>query len=565
MCRSFSNFSFRGAFLLLIMAGAVQWASGQIDYTKPQMGRLKTHYVAEKEKQDTSHLADLQQLAQAKLTEYEEILTKQKRTGNITGMAVARGGIRIYQDCLEQLARDKNFKLPERIRRELQRTAMDVARKKQRLESDYELGLKVLRQTYYTRFLELGRAQGADTNNQGAMEAAFDDLMGGKVETGVEPAPGEEPGEEPAPGEEPGEIPHVQSKTNDVNDWATFAYWGAEVNGMEIFRIPVFNRRKMKKKSGESMIGTPFRTEFQPVRILPPGRGYVFQLKKMGRRQGVEVLEWPNRRNKWNLIVRARPKTGIPSRHAVEMKVGFDGAGKLPLVSGEEEPSTAEPKPGEDPAKEAPLVAVRIETLPENAEIYVDGVRLEKKEKAITTPCTVEIRAGVHEVKLKRFGFREISVSRYEVREGKRISVQLVKNPHFKERTISIAARGMWQNSGITLDAGDMLQVEAAGTWDCGGQGERIGPQGYPNSTKYFRYYVDPIAHPRQSTKANYGALLMRIGKEGKIIPVSEFIRARIRKGGRLYFDVNEATGSARQDNSGSLTVLIQRGPGESR
>lgn len=562
MGRVFSNCRFRAALLLLIPAAVTEWASGQIDYTKPELGRLKTHYVAEKEKQDSTHLADLRQLAQGKLTEYEESLAKQKRTGNITGMAVARGGIRIFQDCLEQLEKNKDFKLPERIRRELQRTTMDVARKKQQLDSDYELGLKVLRQTYHTRFLELCRAQGADTTNQGAMEAAFDDLMGGKIATGVGPAPGEAPAGAPGAGQEPGDLPQVQSSTNDISDWATFAYWGAEVNGMEVFRIPVFNRRQAEKDSGESMIGTPFRTEFQPVRILPPGRGYAFQLRKMGTRQGVEVLEWPDRRNKWNLVVRARPSKGVPSRHAVEMKVGFAGAGRLPLASGEAAPTETEPTPGEEPAADAAPVAIRIESLPENAEIYIDGVRLEKKGVAITTPCTAEMQSGVHAVALKRFGFREVSLPRYEVREGKRIAVQLVKDTRFKKRTFSVAARGIWQDSGITLDAGDMIQVEAAGTWDCGGRGEQIGPEGYANSTKYFHYYVDPIAYPRQTTKANYGALLMRIGKEGTIIPVPEFMRARIKNGGRLYFDVNEATGSARKDNAGSLTVLIHKGPG---
>jgi len=396
------------------------------------------------------------------------------------------------------------------------------------------------------------------------MEQAFDDLMGGKIKTATEPEPGTEP--EAEPGAEPGELPQVQSNTNDVSEWATFGYWGAEINSMEVFRIAVFNRSKPEKNSGQSMVGSPYRTEFQPVRILPPGRGYAFQLKKMGKRLGVDVVEWPSRRNQWQLVVRARPTRGVPSRHAVELKVGFDGALKLAradgAAGGEEEREPGDTAGGE-PDKETPPVPIRIETLPENAEIEVDGVRQKKKDKVLTTPCTVEIPAGRHDIRLERFGFHTVTFRNYEVQPGKRIAVRLVKNPAFKERTISVTARGLWQNSGITLDAGDTVQIEAAGMWDCGGRNQGIGPKGYPNSQDFFHYYIDPIAHPRLTSKANYGALLMRIGKEGKIIPVSEFLRARIKKGGRLYLGINEGEGSARQDNTGSLSVRIQKGPGE--
>jgi len=150
---------------VLLSACLVGSAAAEIDYTKPGIRRLKTHYVAERDKQETTHFEELKTLAGGQLKHYEEMLTKQKRTGNITRMAVARGGIRIFEDCLEQLEKDKDFKLPERVRRELQRTTMDVARRKQKLDADHALALAVLRRTYYARFLDLCREQGADTSD----------------------------------------------------------------------------------------------------------------------------------------------------------------------------------------------------------------------------------------------------------------------------------------------------------------------------------------------------------------------------------------------------------------
>jgi hypothetical protein len=203
---------------------------------------------------------------------------------------------------------------------------------------------------------------------------------------------------------------------------------------------------------------------------------------------------------------------------------------------------------------------VKFITRPEGAHVYVDGARTEEQGKPVTTPCTVGVPEGRHEIKLRLLGSLDATIVNFVPEEGREYSHAFRNDPRFVERTFQVSARSGWRNSGVEVAPGDVLIVEAAGQWSCGNKGELVGPDGYPNDQQFFHYYIQPKLAPRDYTKFNYGALLLRIGTTDQVIAVPKNIRAGIRSSGAVQFGINEAE-SARGDNTGALTVTIRKGP----
>ncbi|MCF7855583.1 MAG: hypothetical protein K9N51_12350, partial [Candidatus Pacebacteria bacterium] len=116
--------------------------------------------------------------------------------------------------------------------------------------------------------------------------------------------------------------------------------------------------------------------------------------------------------------------------------------------------------------------------------------------------------------------------------------------------------------SRLALRKGDRLLVEAQGEWSCGRLGEMTGPEGYPQTRKYSHYYGQGTKELRQTMRANYGTLLMRVGKDGPLIPVSKRKAIKVDGDGELYFDINEIDDQKqRRDNQGALVVKIKKAP----
>lgn len=540
----------------LLLAGGTGARAARMNVFTPQMQQIRKDYTAETDKQATNRLEELTQLIGTNSARYDEMLENQKVSGNIKGMAVARTGIRVFKTFGEELGKDGDFKFPASVRRELVAHIDQVKTAKEEIETGHAAASKEIEEKYFGLFLERCRSQGADTSDPSKFRKLFRDLAGADA---VAATPGTTES-----GSKTNVVPTVVGSSGDGSEWVPFARWYAEINGMEVFRIGVMDKKERKRVRGRTIFEREYETDYAPIRMLTPGDGFAFRIKRLPGKEAAEVMDWPRAGNGWKMTLRLRPAREVPSKHGLEFLVSFPGAGELPLVAGtlpEDEPATgAEPPPGPD-------VEIMIKTRPDGAHVYVDGKKvMGTNDSPRTTPCTVTMSQGKHEVRLAKLGFKDVVFKGFAASAGRAVAWPLRKDPRFKEKTFQVSAKGRWRSSGLRVSPGDIVVIEASGRWSCGSKGEMVGAKGYPNDRDYFAYYLDPRKHPRQVPKINYGALLMRVGPNGKVIGMKDRVAARVKTGGTLYFDINEAEGPARGDNKGAISLHIKSGPaGRSR
>jgi hypothetical protein len=115
---------------------------------------------------------------------------------------------------------------------------------------------------------------------------------------------------------------------------------------------------------------------------------------------------------------------------------------------------------------------------------------------------------------------------------------------HSALNDIRIYAYRDWQSTGVRVHEGDTLILKAEGTWLYTPE-EYHGPEGH-------RTYRAPSFYPLPSVPG--GALIGRIGEEGKPHYVGDRLRWRAQSGGMLYLRIDDDILS---DNEGFVTVEI--------
>ena len=110
---------------------------------------------------------------------------------------------------------------------------------------------------------------------------------------------------------------------------------------------------------------------------------------------------------------------------------------------------------------------------------------------------------------------------------------------------IRIYAYRDWQSTGLRIQQGDLLTLEAEGTW-LYTPGEYNGPEGH-------RRYRAPSFYPLPSVPG--GALIGRIGEDGDLRYVGDRAQWRAQSGGLLYLRIDDDILS---DNEGFVTVNVQ-------
>lgn len=114
--------------------------------------------------------------------------------------------------------------------------------------------------------------------------------------------------------------------------------------------------------------------------------------------------------------------------------------------------------------------------------------------------------------------------------------------PPDSRRTSLVYAADTWQDTGVVLEAGNELFIDAKGSWS-GGLGWDCGPSGA----------VGMNAGTVISEEPSPTALIARIGG-GHPFSVRDQYFGTVGEGGRLYLRMNDPTTS---DNSGAITVDI--------
>ena len=124
------------------------------------------------------------------------------------------------------------------------------------------------------------------------------------------------------------------------------------------------------------------------------------------------------------------------------------------------------------------------------------------------------------------------------------------QSEHSALNDIRIYAYRDWQSTGLRVHEGDLLTLQAEGTW-LYTPDEYHGPEGH-------RTYRAPSFYPLPSVPG--GALIGRIGEEGKPRYVGESARWRAGRDGMLYLRIDDDILS---DNEGFVTVDIQVRPAQ--
>jgi hypothetical protein len=121
---------------------------------------------------------------------------------------------------------------------------------------------------------------------------------------------------------------------------------------------------------------------------------------------------------------------------------------------------------------------------------------------------------------------------------------------HSALNDIRIYAYRDWQSTGLRVHQGDMLVLDAEGSW-LYTPDEYNGPQGH-------KTYRAPSFYPLPSVPG--GALIGRIGEEGKPRYVGDHARWHVQSEGMLYLRIDDDILS---DNKGYVTVHIKVAPAQ--
>jgi uncharacterized caspase-like protein len=124
------------------------------------------------------------------------------------------------------------------------------------------------------------------------------------------------------------------------------------------------------------------------------------------------------------------------------------------------------------------------------------------------------------------------------------------------ERSAQVAAaEERWQSTGVLVKEGRHYRIEASGEWQVGIFCNRSGPSGEGVYTPLL-CFPSPVNTPivRGFT---FGALIAKIGKDGRPFAVGAGLELDAERDGLLYFRINDGPGWA-WDNTGQVTASIK-------
>jgi hypothetical protein len=358
-------------------------------------------------------------------------------------------------------------------------------------------------------------------------------------------------------------LPDILAASGDARQWATVATWHGTMMGMDIVSIPVTNGKAGPNASRQfnPISGQDSELNYVVHHRLTPRDGVFYRLKRIPGTNGVELIEWPSLQNGYRLVVRARTTGQFPSHHAFDLQVGVTG-GDLSSIAGD-----AVLDAGASGPKTLPPIVLTLITTPEGASIHIN----DKLQQKVRTPCRFPLTPGDYSIKLTLPGFETVVMTNQSFTSNRTLRFTLQPDSRIQRKTVTVLANApSWSPSGITVERGDTLVIRAEGQWACAPGREPCDASGYPNNEAFYRYYMDSASYPRLTSSAGYGALVMRIGETGRIVPlgkdfaVSRELRFGAAESGPVFFDINEKNEARfRADNNGTLILHISVFPSQ--
>jgi hypothetical protein len=120
-------------------------------------------------------------------------------------------------------------------------------------------------------------------------------------------------------------------------------------------------------------------------------------------------------------------------------------------------------------------------------------------------------------------------------------------------KTVTIAAREKWNDTGIDLAAGGRYRLAAAGEWI--DWTLRSGPEGYPSPNGLMR----ATERWRRAPREPWFALIGSIGRDpAALFPIGRGLEISAAKSGRLFCFANDVS-FMYWNNSGSVELTVER------
>ena len=528
----------------------------------------KTIFAPQKEKL----LAILKQ----NIADAENLYNEKKKSGNMRGMGIARKAKSIFTKALNDLNKNDDFTLPNKVRKELRKTIKECKLEKEKIMQEVadkfvELNKKYLQnfEEQYKTFFEEGQIP-----DKAIIATKFKEFLASDI-----PKPKEEEiqqknidelkklGIEIPQKEEKALTPIIASKGTG-SKWVDIAQWNGDMMGMDVVTVSVLNKSKDFTETQYFPINDmDSKLFYKAITPMPSNEFYAFRLKRVPGTKDVEIMEWPSVQNDWSLVFRTRStQDGIlPIKHAfifqvslpeVELKKLFGKNAIKNGAIGNNNKGTTENK---IKSVKNSKVKIAIYSKPKGASIYINGkLRRSKRGSTVVTPCKILVPIN-GQITLKYLGFKNKIIENFKPKKGAVLKIILIKDDSLKvyKKTINANAK-TWTNIGIAFKAGDIVTIKVGGVWRCTKSTKaKCGPSGIPNNVKNYKYYADATKDQRKDTNIPYGALLMRLGEDGSVKYISRKTTLTIQKDTEMFFDINEREGKSRKGNKGKLNLSI--------
>lgn len=501
--------------------GAVGLARAEVDWSAPEWAtRLE---AVTREWAEIRAVADteLRTTLQAAVQEWETEQASRRRAGNVRGMAVADAAVDIFRAAAEAQAAGRAVEWPASPRRELAEPIRVIREKLSAVEARRDKALGEVEARHRAAFLDaLRKADATRAENEQEADRLFRAWLAG--ESPDAPPKTEDPNVDTPPAAR-----EFFAESGPGVEWTPLARWTADMMGPDILDIPVFDRESGQGRQLNPMTTRESTWSYEALKTIPPG-SYAFRLRRMEDRHTVDVLSWPRPEPGGALKIRTRHHSELPARHGFELQYAPSGA----------------------------LVSIPVRTDPPGARVFVNGQPYGGGGREFRTPGMMKLPEGTYALRLTVAGRQDVNAPVFEVKPGVRIEVRLPPLPGTEPVRLRVDAQAVWRDSGIRVSRGDRIRIEASGEWSAA-RGAMCGPDGYPNTPEFGRFYLDPRNSPRQLRDQPYGRLLLRVGDEPPV-PIGARRLFAAPADGTLRFDINETDNPAqRRDNSGVLNVEV--------
>ena len=510
-------------------------------------------------------------LLKQNLADAEKLYTVKKKSGNIKGMGIARKSKSIFSRAIESLNQNGDFKLPERVRKELRNTIKVCKQEQEKILAGADDKFAELNKQYLQKFEEQYNAlfeEGKGPEKQVIAEK-FKEFLSTDIPPPKETvnqrnniAELKEMGMEVAKESDKPLKPIIASKGTG-SKWVDIAKWNGDMLGMDVVNIPVL---KISKDVAETqyfpIADADSKLFYKAINPMPEYNNYAFRLKRVKGMKGVEVIEWPSFRNDWVLVIRTKAgNVGelTPLKHAFIFQVSAP-ENEVRKLFGRKVAfsSDADGESDKKIEKKVPKVRIAIFSKPKSAIVYINNELYKVKGKTVKTPCRLRVPVGGCNIKLSMLGYHDRIYNDYKTTAKAVIKAVLKKDTSLKCFTKNVPANLKTWTSILSLKAGDKVTIKVEGVWCCTRSTKfKCGPKGIPNTTKTYKFYADASKDLRQTTSIPYGALLMKIGEEGVVRSLRRKTTFSVAKPVELFVDINEREGKPRKGNKGSLTLKI--------